>query len=113
MKKTLIIAGLLALSTQAFAIGLTQTAVAITVLPTATLAASISGVEKRVLYKDGVDFIMQAELDAQSARPSLALQEEINHYASRNNLTEVNYLELTQALLDMEIAQDAKHLGLE
>lgn len=104
MKKSLIIAGLVALSSQAFAIGLTQTAVAVTVLPTATIAASISGVQKRVLYKDGVEFVMASEVDAVNAAPSVVLQEELDKYASRQGLTEVNYLELTQELLDTELA---------
>jgi hypothetical protein len=107
MKKTLLIAGLLALSSQAYAIGLTQTAVAATVLPTATISASIFGVEKQVLYKDGVEYIMQAEIDMDNARPSLALREQLNNYAARQGLTTVNYLELTQELVDLALAEDA------
>jgi len=106
MKKTMIIAAVMVLSAQAFAIGLTQTAVAITVLPTATLAASTSGVEKQVLYNDGVEYVMQSEVDAANAQPSLALKEELDQYAERNGLTEVNYLQLTQVLLQMELSNE-------
>ncbi|MCB0351159.1 MAG: hypothetical protein KDD38_08245 [Bdellovibrionales bacterium] len=108
MKKMLVIAGLMLLGAQAFAIGITQTAIAITVLPTATITASISGVNKEVLYNDGVEYVMQSEIDAAAAQPSLALREQLDLYAARNGVMQFDYLSLTNSLLEMELANEEK-----
>jgi hypothetical protein len=106
---TLTIASLL-LTMQASAIGLTQSAAALSILPTGTLAASISGVGKEVLYKDGTEFVMRGELDAQNAQPSLALKQELDQYIQKNSLSNVDYLKLTIDLINMEAENDAQLL---
>jgi len=109
MKKMIMAAAIVLAGVQAHAIGLTQTAIAITVLPTATLSASISGVQKAVLYRDGVDFVLRSEVDPNAA-PSLALQQELNEYASKKPTNETA-LQLTNRLLAAEIANDQAYLA--
>jgi hypothetical protein len=104
MKKVILSAIVVLAAAQANAIGLTQTAVASTVLPTATISASISGVQKEVLYKDGVEFVMQSQENTE-AQPSVALREQLNIYASKNPTNETA-LQLTKRLLKVEIAND-------
>ena len=112
MKKGLLILAAVLLSQSAWSIGLTQTAIAITVLPTATLVASISGVQKEVLYKDGTEFVMQSELNAQAAAPSVALKEQLDQYIAKNSVQGMDYLTLTITLINAEAQNDAKVLGL-